>query len=228
MRAQIVKLEKQQMASFEYVGQSGKKTSDDFDKYYISRDEHELQIKELERKLSELLASNLDFKDNEKQYIDELNCLKVTLTSAEELLKTHNATIDELVTKDCERLKGIRELEEIIENLRKVNAEQNERIQLLEHQNEVHRKDFEMEKESRTVALKEKQQITQDLRNLQKRNQELIEEHQKLANTYEKRINSMQNSATNQSFVSAAAAAQTYFNNPQRPIRVSSVSTFAI
>ncbi|TMW42263.1 hypothetical protein DOY81_012658 [Sarcophaga bullata] len=58
MRAQIVKLEKQQMASFEFVDQiSNKRSPDDFDKYYVPRGEHELKIKELERKLSELLAS---------------------------------------------------------------------------------------------------------------------------------------------------------------------------
>ena len=186
----------------------------------MPRAEHELKIKELERKLSELLASNLDFKDVEKQYIDEINCLKVTLTSAEELIKKHDATIAQLVAKDHERLQKIKEFEKTV-------AEQNERIVLLEHQNEVHRKDFEMEKESRTVALKEKQQMLQDLKILQKRNQELIEEHQKVADKYEKRLNSLQNSSGAQSsYVTAAAAAQTYFNNPQRPIRVSSVSIF--
>ncbi|TMW41941.1 hypothetical protein DOY81_012978 [Sarcophaga bullata] len=169
-----------------------------------------LQLKE--RKLSELLASNLDLKDVEKQYIDEINCLKVRLTSAEELIKSHYAKIAELVAKDHERLQKIRDLEQCI-------AEQTERIVLLEHQNEVHRKDFEIEKESRTVALKEKQQMLQDLKNLQKRNQELIEEHQKVADKYEKRLNSLRNSDVNPSYVSAAAAAQTYFNNPQRPIR---------
>ena len=208
-------------ASFEFVDQiSNKKSPDDFDKYYVPRAEHELKIKELERKLSELLASNLDFKDVEKQYIDEINCLKVTLTSAEELIKKHDATIAQLVAKDHERLQKIKEFEKTV-------AEQNERIVLLEHQNEVHRKDFEMEKESRTVALKEKQQMLQDLKILQKRNQELIEEHQKVADKYEKRLNSLQNSSGAQSsYVTAAAAAQTYFNNPQRPIRVSSVSIF--
>ena len=185
----------------------------------MPRAEHEVKIKELERKLSELLASNLDLKDVEKQYIDEINCLKVTLTSAEELIKNHDATIAQLIAKDRERMQKIKELEKTV-------AEQTERIVLLEHQNEVHRNDFEMEKESRTVALKEKQQMLQDLKILQKRNQELIEEHQKVADKYEKRLNSLQNSGANPSYVSAAAAAQTYFNNPQRPIRVSSVSIF--
>lgn len=108
-----------------------------------------------------------------------------------------------------------------LNELRETNAKQSERITLLEHQTEVHRKDFEMERESRQTALKEKQQLLQDLRNLQRHNQELIEEHQKLAQNYERRLRG--GGGTGQ-ITAATADPSSYYNNPQRPIRVSTVS----
>lgn len=143
----------------------------------------------------------------------------------EELQKSNQ----QLLSANAELNKRIVILEQENQNLLAVNAEQNERISVLEQQNEVHCKDFEMERESRQNAVGEKQQILQDLRALQKRNHELIEEHQKLVENYERRsaanTSSMGMSYANAStpLITAAAAAQTYINNPQRPIRVRSL-----
>ncbi|XP_065368370.1 NF-kappa-B essential modulator isoform X2 [Calliphora vicina] len=219
MRAQIIKLEQQQMASFEFVAQTqGEQKTEQFNQVFITRREHNDKIKQLERKLSEMLASNLDFKDIETQYVDELNCLKVNLVASEELHKKYRAEIAELVEANRKGQQQMVELEKSIEELTRANEQQCERISLLEHQNEVHRKDFEMEQESRQTAVKEKQQILQDLRNLQRKNQELIEEHQKIAQSYQKKYSSAEAMQTSQ-ITAAAAAAQTYLNNPQRPIR---------
>ncbi|XP_023307103.2 NF-kappa-B essential modulator isoform X1 [Lucilia cuprina] len=222
MRAQIIKLEEQQLASFEFVAQnqSETKNNEQFQQLFITRQEHELKMKQLERQLSEMLASNLDLKDVQKQYIDEINCLKVNLTAAEELIKKHRNEIAQLHVLDIEKQQEIEKLEQSLGELRATNEEQSERITLLEHQNEVHRKDFEMEQECRQTAVQEKQQILQDLRNLQRKNQELIEEHQKIAENYQKRLSTV--GAGDAMLMSAAvASAESYINNPQRPIRVS-------
>ncbi|XP_037822939.1 NF-kappa-B essential modulator isoform X2 [Lucilia sericata] len=219
MRAQIIKLEQQQLASFEFVAQNqSEQKNEQFQQVFITRNEHELKMKQLERQLSEMVASNLDLKDVENQYVDEINCLKVNLTAAEELIKKHRNEIAQLHVLDIERQQQIEKLEQSLGELRVTNEEQSERITLLEHQNEVHRKDFEMEQESRQTAVQEKQQILQDLRILQRKNQELIEEHQKIAENYQKRLSTV-GTADAMCMSAAAASAQSYINNPQRPIR---------
>uniref|UniRef100_A0A1L8EJ38 Putative polyubiquitin binding domain of nemo n=4 Tax=Haematobia irritans TaxID=7368 RepID=A0A1L8EJ38_HAEIR len=223
MRAQIVKLEQQNLASYEFLPKNRpEKTESNFDEMYITRNEHESIVKALKREQSELLAANLEIKDMEKQYIDELNCLKVNLTAAEELIQQNRAEIATLQASDRTKQNRIEELERSNKSLNDESVLQNERIILLEQQNEVHRKDFEMERESRQTAMGEKQQILQDLRALQKRNQELLEERQKLVDNYERRVSqvsSISGASSTQALVAAAAAAQSYINNPQRPIR---------
>ncbi|XP_073847817.1 NF-kappa-B essential modulator kenny [Musca autumnalis] len=221
MRAQIVRLEEQNTATFEFLPKkTPEKTDSNFDNLYITRGEHDHIVKELKRQLSELLAKNLDIQDMEKNYIDELNCLKVNLTAAEELIAHNRAEIANLKAADIEKQNKIEELQRNNELLHNENAIQNERIVLLEQQNEVHRRDFEMERESRQTAVGEKAQVLQDLRALQRRNQELLEERQKLVENYERRVSTMSSSAgSTPSLVAAAAAAQVYLNNPQRPIR---------
>ncbi|KAL9917964.1 NF-kappa-B essential modulator kenny isoform 1-T8 [Glossina fuscipes fuscipes] len=185
MRAQIEKLEQSQLASFDVLPASllktGKSSSDEI---YIRREEHQKVVKNLETQLSELLAKNLDFKDMEKQYIDELNCLKVNLAAAEELIRQSRAEIHELKTSNLDKQHRIEDL--------------NQRITLLEQSNQVHRHDFEIERQSREKAVGEKQQMLKDLRILQKRNQKLIEERQNQIDNYEKFLgNSMSSSSYN-------------------------------
>uniref|UniRef100_A0A1A9V210 CCHC NOA-type domain-containing protein n=1 Tax=Glossina austeni TaxID=7395 RepID=A0A1A9V210_GLOAU len=190
MRVQIEKLEQSQLASFDVLPASLLNTrKSSSDGIYIKRDEHQKVIKNLERQLSELLAKNLDFKDMEKQYIDELNCLKVNLTAAEELIRQSHTEIHELKASNLAKQQRIEDL--------------NQRITLLEQSNQVHRHDFELERQSREKAVGEKQQTLKDLRILQKRNQKLIEERQNQIDNYEKFLgNSMSSSSYNNSIQS--------------------------
>uniref|UniRef100_A0A1A9ZAR8 CCHC NOA-type domain-containing protein n=1 Tax=Glossina pallidipes TaxID=7398 RepID=A0A1A9ZAR8_GLOPL len=185
MRVQIEKLEQSQLGSFDVLPASLLNTrKSSSDAIYIKRDEHQKVIKDLERQLSELLAKNLDFNDMEKQYIDELNCLKVNLTAAEELIRQSHAEINELKASNLAKQQRIEDL--------------NQRITLLEQNNQVHRHDFELERQSREKAVGEKQQMLKDLRILQKRNQKLIEERQNQIDNYEKFLgNSMSSSSYN-------------------------------
>lgn len=85
----------------------------------------------------------------------------------------------------------------------------NQRITLLEQNNQVHRHDFELERQSREKAVGEKQQMLRDLRILQKRNQKLIEERQNQIDNYEK-------------FLGNSMSSSSYIN----PIRVSNKFVF--
>uniref|UniRef100_A0A1A9WJX5 CC2-LZ domain-containing protein n=1 Tax=Glossina brevipalpis TaxID=37001 RepID=A0A1A9WJX5_9MUSC len=168
MRVQIEKLEQSQLASYEVLATTtSKNRNSSNEEIYIKRDEHVKVVKRLQSQLSELLAKNLDFKDVEKQYIDELNCLKVNLAAAEELIKRSRAEIQEVNANKQEKIESL-----------------NQRITLLEQRNEVHRRDFEIEQQSRVKAVGEKQLVLKDLRILQKRNQQLIEERQNQIEQY--------------------------------------------
>ncbi|XP_023162583.2 NF-kappa-B essential modulator isoform X2 [Drosophila hydei] len=145
MAVQIEKLQQQQLHSYEYVPDVGNAES----AKSIHNDE-----KDLQRQMSALLAENLQFKDMKKTYIEEIDCLKVNLTSAEELMKVMSADVNALKSKD---------------------AEKDEQITHLKTQIDIYRRDFEMERADREKNAGEKEQYLIDLRALQRRNQELIE-----------------------------------------------------
>ncbi|KAM8711790.1 hypothetical protein ACLKA7_012319 [Drosophila subpalustris] len=187
MRVEIDKLQQHQVPSFEYVPDDGKP-----DVEYIKRDEHELQLKELRREMSVLLAENLEINDMKKTYIEEINCLKVNLTSAEELLNVMRADINSLKAKDVQK-------DDEIENFKT--------------QIEIYRRDFEMERADREKNAGEKEQYLVDLRALQRRNQELIEA---LAEAHK----SKKSSITPSSSTSASASSKSSLRDEQRPVRV--------
>ncbi|XP_062135186.1 NF-kappa-B essential modulator isoform X3 [Drosophila sulfurigaster albostrigata] len=149
MRVEIDKLQQHQVPSFEYVPEAVTTESE-----YIKREEHELQVKDLKRQMSQLLAENLEINDMKKTYIDEINCLKVNLTSAEELFNATRADVNNLKAKDLQK---------------------DEEIAYLKTQIDIYRRDFEMERADREKNAGEKEQYLVDLRALQRRNQELIE-----------------------------------------------------
>ncbi|XP_034104354.1 NF-kappa-B essential modulator isoform X2 [Drosophila albomicans] len=149
MRVEIDKLQQHQVPSFEYVPEATTTESE-----YIKREEHELQVKDLKRQMSQLLAENLEINDMKKTYIDEINCLKVNLTSAEELFNATRADVNNLKAKDLQK---------------------DEEIAYLKTQIDIYRRDFEMERADREKNAGEKEQYLVDLRALQRRNQELIE-----------------------------------------------------
>ncbi|XP_030388459.1 NF-kappa-B essential modulator [Scaptodrosophila lebanonensis] len=153
MRVEIDKLAQQQLQSYEVVPPEGEpqiRPTVDF----IKREEHDRITKDLQREMSRLLAENLEVKEMQKIYLDEINCLKVNLTSYEEILNKTNEELRNLNLKD---------------------AQKQDEITHLQTQVEIYRRDFEMERADREKNAGEKEQYLQDLRALQRRNQELIE-----------------------------------------------------
>uniref|UniRef100_B4MP98 GK21648 n=1 Tax=Drosophila willistoni TaxID=7260 RepID=B4MP98_DROWI len=122
------------------------------------------ETQELRQTLSEKISliqnmrveiEKLSQQQMKKIYIDEINCLKVNLTCAEELVGRMQRDIQELKTND---------------------AQQREQIAYLQTQNDIYRRDFEMERADREKNAGEKEQYLMDLRDLQRRNQKLIED----------------------------------------------------
>lgn len=74
---------------------------------FIKKSEHDAIAKEMRHQLSDLAAQNLQFQDMKKVYMDEINCLKVNLTAAEELHRDMRDTITTLRLRDEKRQKQI-------------------------------------------------------------------------------------------------------------------------
>lgn len=138
---------------------------------FITKEEHDRQIKVLQREMSVIVAKNLEFEDMKKVYIDELNCMRVNLTAAEEVFAKNRAQLErqakDIETKDVSLAENIREL--------KTLAEQ---VDVLTAQLDIYKVDFEAERTARAELASEKDRILTDLKLLQKRNQQLIEEVQ--------------------------------------------------
>ncbi|KAH8389749.1 hypothetical protein KR200_001039 [Drosophila serrata] len=123
-----------------------------------------------------------------KTYIEEIDCLKVNLTSAQELMAKMQRDIDELKAKD------IQKQEEILH---------------LQTQNDIYRRDFEMERADREKNAGEKEQYLMDLRSLQRKNQELIEA---LAESHR--------ASKSASPASSLSSSRSSLRDDQRPVRV--------
>lgn len=187
MSAQILKLEQQQLASFEFipkndtermataagstnitVGNAAAAAAAE----YVTIAEHKRIVKNFERQLSEIVAENLELKDLQQQYIDEINCLKVNLVAAEELHVKNQDDIKFLKASDEEKSEMFSKFDEERKALR-VD------LDVLRQQLDIYCRDFKIEQESRENLANEKDQLLSDLRDLQKKNQELIQEAQK-------------------------------------------------
>lgn len=187
MSAQILKLEQQQLASFEFipkndtermataagstnitVGNAAATAAAE----YVTIAEHKRIVKNFERQLSEIVAENLELKDLQQQYIDEINCLKVNLVAAEELHIKNQDDIKFLKASDEEKSEMFSKFDEERKTLR-VD------LDVLRQQLDIYCRDFKIEQESRENLANEKDQLLSDLRELQKKNQELIQEAQK-------------------------------------------------
>lgn len=138
---------------------------------YITKEEHQRQMKVLQREMSVVVAKNLEFDDLKNVFVDEINCLKVNLAAAEELHAKHRVELArqarDIETKDVSLAENIREL--------KMLAEQ---VDVLSAQLDIYKVDFEAERTARGELASEKDRILADLKLLQKRNQQLIEEVQ--------------------------------------------------
>lgn len=164
-----MELEKQEFVVVKANKPSGNDVGADAD--YITKVEHQRQLKVLQREMSAVVAKNLEFEDMKNVYVDEINCLKVNLSAAEELHAKHRAELArqarDVETKDVSLAENIREL--------KTLAEQ---VDVLSAQLDIYKVDFEAERSAREELASEKDRILADLRLLQKRNQQLIEEVQ--------------------------------------------------
>lgn len=108
----------------------------------------------------------------QKVYIDEINCLKVNLTAAEELLKKAQVDINTLKCKDVEK-------NELFSQYEEEKKKMKHDLELFKQQLEVYRSDFEIERTAREELAGQKDQLLTDLKLLQRRNQQLIEENEK-------------------------------------------------
>ncbi|EDW73937.2 uncharacterized protein Dwil_GK21648 [Drosophila willistoni] len=198
MRVEIEKLSQQQMPSYDFIQEIKKEEKTDAKKIQenSSCDEchkQAVKIKELEREMSKLMAENIETMEMKKIYIDEINCLKVNLTCAEELVGRMQRDIQELKTND---------------------AQQREQIAYLQTQNDIYRRDFEMERADREKNAGEKEQYLMDLRDLQRRNQKLIED---MAQMHKNNSPSVGLSSASTSLGSSSSNS---LRDNQRPVRV--------
>nr|XP_036228389.1 NF-kappa-B essential modulator isoform X2 [Bactrocera oleae] len=155
-------------SSFEVISKIGKNDENSEKSEYVTRLEHERVIKNFERNMSQLLAEKLEINDMQKQYVDEINCLKVNLTVSEELVNQLKTDIALLKANDKEKT----ELFEIYASQR---AEMREELDVLRQQVDVYSRDFQLERTAREEMAGEKVQLIDDLRELQRKNHELSE-----------------------------------------------------
>lgn len=180
MREQIQKLEQIQLASFEFIPKSGNEqlankfndASGAATTEYVTTAEHQRIVKDFERQMSAIVAENLELKDMQQQYIDEINCLKVNLVAAEEFQKKAEEDIKFLKASDEEKSEMFSRFEAERKTLR-ID------LDVLTQQLEIYSRDFKTEQECRENLANEKDQLLADLRELQRKNQELIQEAQK-------------------------------------------------
>lgn len=90
----------------------------------------ELQIENLQLELSKAIGDKLEFEDMRQSYVDEIDCQKVNLVAAEELLKESKA---ESLERKAENLT----LQQEIEKLRKAFDEQGHGLGLVQAQVDI-------------------------------------------------------------------------------------------
>ncbi|XP_068146664.1 NF-kappa-B essential modulator [Drosophila tropicalis] len=203
MRVEIEKLQQHHMPSYDFVEEIKIEEKSDAKKIQENSSSDEsnkqaLKIKELEREMSKLMAENIETLDMKKVYIDEINCLKVNLTCAEELVVKMQRDIQELKIND---------------------AQQQEQIVHLQTQNDIYRRDFEMERADREKNAGEKEQYLMDLRDLQRRNQKLIEDMAQMHKNNSPPVGLSSASSSSPSTSSGSSSRNSLRDN-QRPVRV--------
>lgn len=108
--------------------------------------------KNVERQCSQLLAENLQFKDMEQQFKDEIHCLRVNQASTEELVRMGQLDL-QAERAACGRLEG---------DLRQAREEN----EVLVQQAEIYKKDFLAERDARQRMAGEKEAVLQELNRL--------------------------------------------------------------
>ncbi|XP_058462399.1 NF-kappa-B essential modulator-like [Malaya genurostris] len=182
-----LELERQE---FVVINSNKPDSKDRADFEFINKEEHNRQLKMLQREMSVVVAKNLEFEDMKKVYIDELNCLKANLIAAEELHAKYRAEIHRLA-KEVES-KSV----SFAENFRELKSV-SEQVDVLTAQLDIYKNDFEAERAARAEIASEKDRVMSDLKLLQKRNQQLIDEVQKGRSAEENAIRAANESLDN-------------------------------
>uniref|UniRef100_A0A182NIP6 CCHC NOA-type domain-containing protein n=1 Tax=Anopheles dirus TaxID=7168 RepID=A0A182NIP6_9DIPT len=145
------------------VVQNNKPESGDGMANYVPADVHRREIKQLERRMSEEVAKNLEFEDMRKMYIDEINCLKANVKAAEQVYTASRTEIQQ-------RFDDIKARDDTIVDLRKQLTGLQEQVQVLTAQSDIFQKDFEAERTARQELASEKSRILSEFEVLQRRN----------------------------------------------------------
>jgi len=195
MAVQIEKLEQQHLDSFEFIRQLKNENEEEkenkkaIEHEYVPVLEHKRIVKDLEEKLSETVAKNLELDEMKEKYSKEVTELKESLLACQEQLKNAQIDINVLKSNDDEKTKHF-------ESYEKERDEMRNEISILRTQVEIYSKDFEMERVARQNLAGEKEKILTDLRLLQRRNQDLLENSRKYIETMESEKNASSQSSS--------------------------------
>uniref|UniRef100_A0A182QWA1 CCHC NOA-type domain-containing protein n=1 Tax=Anopheles farauti TaxID=69004 RepID=A0A182QWA1_9DIPT len=148
------------------VVQNNRPESGDGMTNYVPADVHRREIKQLERRMSEQVAKNLEFEDMRKIYIDEIDCLKANVKAAEQVYTASRTEMQQLYD-------DLKIRDDTIADVRKQLAALQEQVQVLTAQSDIFQKDFEAERTARQELASEKSRILAEFEVLQRRNTEL-------------------------------------------------------
>uniref|UniRef100_A0A3F2YZN9 CCHC NOA-type domain-containing protein n=1 Tax=Anopheles melas TaxID=34690 RepID=A0A3F2YZN9_9DIPT len=147
------------------VVNTNKPEGDDGKASFVSEETHKRELKQIERRLSVEVAKNLEFEDMRKVYVDEINCLKANLKTAEQVYAAGRVEAQQ-------QFDDIKARDETIQLRQQITALE-ERVQMLTVQSDIFQKDFEAERTAREELAGEKSRILGEFEVLQRRNAEL-------------------------------------------------------
>nr|AJC98995.1 AGAP005933 [Anopheles coluzzii] len=148
------------------VVNTNKPEGDDGKASFVSEETHKRELKQIEQRLSVEVAKNLEFEDMRKVYVDEINCLKANLKTAEQVYAAGRVEAQQ-------QFDDIKARDETIAQLRQQITTLEERVQMLTVQSDIFQKDFEAERTAREELAGEKSRILGEFEVLQRRNAEL-------------------------------------------------------
>ncbi|KAL5280189.1 key family protein [Megaselia abdita] len=166
MQTKIITLEEQQLQSYDLLkeNQTASLAND-----YVPVPIHKKIVDDLQSSMDSILAENLEIKGMQKQYLDEINCLKVNLVSLEELHMKAKSDLQLLQSNEATKSEAFVEYENKIKNIQ-------EEMTILRIQVDTYQKDFESERTSRQSMAGERDNLLVELKKLQNSNQQLMEE----------------------------------------------------
>uniref|UniRef100_A0A182JNM2 CCHC NOA-type domain-containing protein n=1 Tax=Anopheles christyi TaxID=43041 RepID=A0A182JNM2_9DIPT len=148
------------------VVNTNKPEGDDGKANFVTEETHKRELKQLERRLSVVVAKNLEFEDMRKVYTDEINCLKQNVKAAEQVYIASRVETQQM-------FEDIKTRDDTIALLRQQITVLQERVQMLTVQTDIFQKDFEAERTAREELAGEKSRILGEFEVLQRRNAEL-------------------------------------------------------